>query len=149
MMQIRQATPQDVQAIQTLMQPYMQDFVVDESGLAHFTEQVVLDFIHHSEVHSFVAEQDQSILGVIAYREPAHLLHFFVDQHHQSQGIGKQLWQWVEQHALQQEIQEFTVNSSCAAQDVYRHFGFETVQDVKEAHGLRFIAMKKTYPATQ
>ena len=91
MMQIRQATPQDVQAIQTLMQPYMQDFVVDESGLAHFTEQVVLDFIHHSEVHSFVAEQDQSILGVIAYREPAHLLHFFVDQHHQSQGIGKQL----------------------------------------------------------
>ncbi|MHA3060157.1 GNAT family N-acetyltransferase [Acinetobacter sp. ANC 4636] len=148
MIQIRSATPQDVRAIQALIQPYFADFVVDESGLAHFSEQVVMDFIHHSEVHSFVAEQDQQILGVVAYREPAHLLHFFVDQHHHAQGIGKQLWQYAEQHALQQPIQEFTVNSSCAAQEVYRRFGFEAVQDVKEAHGLRFIAMKKTYPTT-
>ncbi|MHA3049504.1 GNAT family N-acetyltransferase [Acinetobacter sp. ANC 4641] len=148
-MQIRQTTLRDIPAIQSLIQPYLVDFVVDESGLAHFSEQVVTDFINHPEVHSFVAEQSQQILGVIAYREPAHLLHFFVDQRHQSQGIGRQLWQWAEQHALQQPIQEFTVNSSCAAQDVYRRFGFATTKDVTEAHGLRFIPMKKTYPLTQ
>ncbi|MHA3054062.1 GNAT family N-acetyltransferase [Acinetobacter sp. ANC 4633] len=147
-MQIRQTTLRDIPAIQSLIQPYLVDFVVDESGLAHFSEQVVTDFINHPEVHSFVAEQSQQILGVIAYREPAHLLHFFVDQRHQLQGIGRQLWQWAEQHALQQSIQEFTVNSSCAAQDVYRRFGFETTKDVTESHGLRFIPMKKTYPAT-
>ena len=67
MMQIRQAIPQDVQAIQTLMQPYMQDFVVDESGLAHFTEQVVLDFIHHSEVHSFVAERRSFFIDLVLF----------------------------------------------------------------------------------
>ena len=91
-------------------------------------------------------EQNESILGIIAYKEPAHLVHFFVDITVQKQGIGRKLWNYVIAE-LQENITTISVNSSCYAQPIYQKFGFETVSEVIEAYGLRFVMMQKSRTA--
>ena len=145
-MQIRTACLSDVDAIYALIQPYIADFIIDDIGRKHFTKQAIELLLQQPDIHYFVAEQQAGvILGIIAYRQPAHLLHFFVNQKHQYQGIGRKLWQFVEKQAMQQPVKEFTVNSSCNAQAVYAHFGFIAVDSVLESRGLRFVPMKKLY----
>ena len=103
--------------------------------------------ILNSSVHYYVYTQDQRILAVIAYKHTSdtssHLIHFFTLQNMRRQGIGRKLWQYVE--AKQQGILLMTVNSSCAAQQVYEKLGFQNISAVIEASGLRFIQMSKVF----
>ncbi|WP_343596485.1 GNAT family N-acetyltransferase [Acinetobacter sp.] len=145
MIQIRIACMMDLDAIHALIQPHVSDFIVDETGKNHFTKQSIESLLLQPQSHYFVAEKEQTIVGVIAYRQPAHLLHFFVEEKYQHQGIGRKLWDFVEKQVTQQHVDTFTVNSSCSAQAVYARFGFISVEPVTESRGLRFIPMKKFY----
>ena len=91
-------------------------------------------------------EQNQTVLGIIAYKEPSHIVHFFVDTAVQKQGIGRKLWNYVVAK-LQGNITMISVNSSCYAQPIYQKFGFKAVSEVIEAHGLRFVMMQKNRTA--
>ena len=91
-------------------------------------------------------EQNQTVLGIIAYKEPSHIVHFFVDTAVQKQGIGRKLWNYVAAE-LQKNITLISVNSSCYAQPIYQKFGFKTVSELIEAHGLRFVMMQKNRTA--
>lgn len=140
---IRQATVSDAKNIATLIQPYINDFVVDEIGLDKFDVAFIQQLICSPEIHYWVLEQVGQMIGVIAYRQPAHILHFFVDTQYQRQGFGQQLWNHLVTQISQDHIDVMTVNSSCYAQPIYAHLGFECVGAVEEMQGIRFIRMQK------
>lgn len=143
---IRPATHRDLEQIERLIQLYIADFAISREGEEKFSSAAILKLLNTEQVHYYVYEQNESILGIIAYKEPAHLVHFFVDFAVQKQGIGRKLWNYVVAE-LQENITTISVNSSCYAQPIYQKFGFETVSEVIEAHGLRFVMMQKSRTA--
>ncbi|WP_322869396.1 GNAT family N-acetyltransferase [Acinetobacter tandoii] len=140
---IRPATHRDLEQIERLIQPYIADFAISREGEEKFSSAAILKLLNTEQVHYYVCEQNEVILGIIAYKEPAHLVHFFVDITVQKQGIGRKLWNYVAAE-LQENITTISVNSSCYAQPIYQKFGFETVSEVIEAYGLRYMMMQKS-----
>lgn len=143
---IRPATHTDLEQIERLIQPYIADFAISREGEEKFSSAAILKLLNTEQVHYYVCEQNEVILGIIAYKEPAHLVHFFVDIAVQKQGIGRKLWNYVIAE-LQENITTISVNSSCYAQPIYQKFGFETVSEVIEAYGLRYVMMQKSRTA--
>jgi ribosomal protein S18 acetylase RimI-like enzyme len=143
---IRPATHADLEQIERLIQPYIADFAISREGEEKFSSATILKLLNTQQVHYYVYEQNETILGIIAYKEPAHLVHFFVDIAVQKQGIGRKLWNYVIAE-LQENITVISVNSSCYAQPIYQKFGFEAISEVIEAHGLRFVMMQKNTTA--
>ncbi|NHB56574.1 GNAT family N-acetyltransferase [Acinetobacter sp. 194] len=140
---IRQATAQDLNQILALIHPFIDDFAVDDEGREKFSLQMIQQLIEQPDIHYFVYLQASEIVGVMAYREPAHIVHFFVKEEQQGQGIGRALWSHVQVVINRVDTQIITVNSSCFAEKIYKKMGFESVSEVIEAHGLRFIKMQK------
>lgn len=144
---IRHAKIEDSTAIAALIEPYIDDFALNQPGRDKLSLQAVEALILNSLVHYYVYTQDQRILAVIAYKHTSdtssHLIHFFTMQNMRQQGIGRKLWQFIE--AKQQGILLMTVNSSCAAQQVYEKLGFQNISAVIETNGLRFIQMRKVF----
>ena len=138
---IRVAKLEDGAEIQQLIQPYITDFSINLEGEQKFSRAALDDLLQQAAVHYFVYERADQVIAVIAYREPVHILHFFVDQAYQGQGIGRMLWN----HLLQQfefgNRLQFSVNSSCYAVPIYQKFGFQCISDICEYSGLRFIKM--------
>ncbi len=158
MLMIRRAVADDAQAILQLKTPFIEDIVVSDEGRSKFSVTNIQTVIEHPNVGYFVAELDQQIIGAVAYRKPSHVLHFFVDQRFHGLGYGRQLWDFVEQHILQQnsqnqseyqQIDAITVNSSMFAQPIYRHFGFVETDSAQEKFGMRYVPMHKCYQDTQ
>jgi GNAT superfamily N-acetyltransferase len=138
---IRIAELSDSVDIQQLIQPYISDFAINAEGEQKFSQFALEQLLQQTEVNYFVYERASKIIGVIAYREPAHLVHFFVDQADQGQGIGRLLWNYLLQSLEDGNPQQVSVNSSCNAVAVYEKFGFQCISDVCEFGGLRFIKM--------
>ncbi|MDQ9008890.1 GNAT family N-acetyltransferase [Acinetobacter gerneri] len=142
---IREATLEDISDITAIIEPYTHQFVIAHEGYSHFTTEAIKKVLQKEGIRYFVAVKDGLVIGVIAYLLPAHLVHFFVKKSNQGKGVGRKLWHFVENLALQQNIAEFTVNSNCEAQDVYEHLGFSQTGPVADRAGLRFVPMKKIY----
>ncbi|MCG2609185.1 GNAT family N-acetyltransferase [Acinetobacter sp. SM34] len=138
---IRIAELSDSVDIQQLIQPYISDFAIHAEGEQKFSQSALERLLQQTKVHYFVYERASKIISVIAYREPTHLVHFFVDQAYQGQGIGRLLWNYLLQSLEDGNPQQVSVNSSCNAVAVYKKFGFECISDVCEFGGLRFIKM--------
>ncbi|AVZ86473.1 GNAT family N-acetyltransferase [Acinetobacter sp. WCHA45] len=141
---IRPAKVTDIKQIVELIQPYIKDFALNAEGEAKFSQDMIEKLLEMQSIEYFVLEKDLSIIGVIAYKQPSHLIHFFVKQDSQQQGIGRQLWMFLEDK-LSQQHSKITVNSSCYAQSVYENFGFIVTSTVIENGGLRYIPMCKSY----
>ena len=140
---IRKVVTEYLIHIVDLIDPYVDDFAVDNTGREEFSTQMLKSLIENPDIHYFAYKQSNQIVGVIAYREPAHIVHFFVSKNHQGKGIGRCLWQHVESMMKSSGIKLITVNSSCYAEKIYKKMGFESVSEVIEAYGLRFIKMHK------
>lgn len=89
------------------------------------------------------AFHEDALVGVLSMREPQHIGGFFVDAAYHRRGIGKKLFAAMRQDY---EKQEFTVNSSPYAVEVYRHLGFTPTGWEQNIDGLRFTPMK--YPGS-
>lgn len=140
---IRIAQTGDVKNIVKLIQFYMNDIVINESGRCHFSEEIISSLLDRKDVHYYVYEEAGSLCAVIAYKEPNHVLHFFVDHAFKGTGLGRCLWGFMEAELMKQNVENITVNSSVYAQPIYEKFGFNTVSKMVEEHGLRFIPMLK------
>lgn len=84
------------------------------------------------------AIENGKIVGVLAMRAPQHISFFFVKADHHGRGIGKKLFNTMRQDY---ELQEFTVNSSPYAVDIYRRLGFTPTDTEKITNGIRYTPM--------
>ena len=84
----------------------------------------------------------ETLVGVLSMRAPRHIAGFFVDAAYHRRGIGRRLFEAMRQDYARQE---FTVNSSPYAVEVYRHLGFEPADTEQVTDGLRYTPM--LYPA--
>jgi N-acetylglutamate synthase-like GNAT family acetyltransferase len=111
---IRPAKAKDIKQIVELIQPYIKDFALNAEGEAKFSQDMIKKLLEMQSIEYFVFEKNLSIIGVIVYKQPSHLIHFFVKQDSQQQGIGRQLSMFLEDK-LSQQHSKITVNSSCYA----------------------------------
>ncbi|MDN5417755.1 MAG: GNAT family N-acetyltransferase, partial [Acinetobacter sp.] len=117
------------------------EFAINGSGRQLFSVSMIEKMLENPEIHYFVYSDHQQMIGVIAYKNPAHLVHFFISKEKQAQGIGRTMWDFILQEVKKSGVSVFTVNSSCNAQPVYERFGFVVKDETIENHGLRYVPM--------
>ncbi len=91
-----------------------------------------------SRMNFYGAFAGPEIAGVLAMRKPQHISLFFVKEEYQQKGIGRQLF---EAMCRDYERQEFTVNSSPFAVNIYKHLGFVPTDTEQVTHGIRYTPM--------
>ena len=107
-------------------------------GIAAF--RASLDDPHRTRQLNFYGAFDgDALVGVLCMRQSQHIGGFFVDAAYQRRGIGKKLFAAMRQDYARQE---FTVNSSPYAVEIYRHLGFVPTDTEQCVDGLRFTPMR-------
>lgn len=93
------------------------------------------------EIEYWIAvEQDQqNVVGIIGLKENE-VRTFFVDPKYQGQGIGRLLYEKLEEVARNRRISKLVLFSSPLGEPAYVKFGFIKVKSVvKELDGLQFV----------
>lgn len=78
------------------------------------------------------------IVGVLSMRKPQHITFFFVKANHHRKGIGRKLFERMREDY---DKQEFTVNSSPYAVNVYKQLGFVPIDSEQVTCGIRYTPM--------
>lgn len=112
-----------------------------------YTEEGIMEFKRTIDNKQWVedrdfygAYKDNKIIGVIATKDTTHIALFFVDGKFHNQGIGKKLYNKINESNKQNY---FTVNSSPYAYEIYKHLGFIDTDKEQCIKGLKFYPMKK------
>lgn len=110
-----------------------------DEGITAFFDTTINNQEYMCSLAVYGAYIDHKLVGTIATRNNGnHIALFFVDGSYHGQGIGRQLFKTVVQHATAHRI---TVNSSPYAKDIYHHFGFKDTDEEQIVTGIRFIPM--------
>ncbi len=141
---IRRAQLADAKSISQLVIPLVEEFIsyeYTEQGakiiLASMSEQHIASNINQSYEY-FVAESEDSIVGVLGIRDGNHIFHCFVDKQYHGKRIGKQLWNfWLAKN----HVARVTVNSSKFAVDFYKSLGFTSEDELFEKNGITCYPM--------
>lgn len=90
------------------------------------------------EIEYFVAKDNKSIVGIIGLKENE--LHtFFVDPDIQGKGIGRQLYNYLENKARNRGCTKIIVEASPLGEPIYKQFGFKTLKTLyKERVGIKY-----------
>ena len=145
MRKIRKATVQDTLAIANVIVPFADALISSEEGRKRFQPDILQTIFDRADIHYFIGEINQKIVGVVAYMAPAHFMHFFLDPAYQGQGYGRQMWNFLEKQIRGQDHQKITVKSSLYGFNIYKKFGFVETGELTHEHGIRFIPMEKVY----
>ncbi|WP_216935476.1 MULTISPECIES: GNAT family N-acetyltransferase [unclassified Acinetobacter] len=145
-MKIRKANIQDTAAIVNVIAPFVDAVISSEQGRQRFQPEMIQTIFERPDIHYFVAEIEYQVIGVVAYVEPAHFMHFFLNQAYHGKGYGRKMWDFLEHEIRHQGHSSITVKSSLYARDIYKQFGFVETGKYTEEHGIRFIPMQKDYP---
>ena len=84
---------------------------------------------------------DQSLLGFVALKPPAHLFNLYVQETWHGRGVGSRLWQQLQQAVCADGGDCITVNASERAIPIYRRWGFVETEPMQCHEGLRFQPM--------
>ncbi len=148
-MNIREATPGDVETISGLVCELSEKFISQEltaDGAEHLLASMNPDAIKKyidSGYKYHVAEINQQVVGVVGVKDNRHLFHLFVAEQYQRKGIARNLWKTAMETCLSNgNPGEFTVNSSKYALDVYVKLGFVAQSGPVVKNGVVFIPMK-------
>ena len=74
---------------------FIDEFAINDSGRQLFSASMIEKMLENPEIHYFVYSDHQQMIGVIAYKNPAHLVHFFISKEKQAQGIGRTMWDFI------------------------------------------------------
>lgn len=155
-MKIRAAQTNDVENISDLITILSRKFIIKEFSaeggeylLSTMTATAIDNFMQSGYVYH-VAEIDNTLAGVVAVKDHAHLYHLFVAEQFHRMGIAKKLWQVAMKVCLANgNAGEFTVNSSAYAREAYKKLGFVAQPGPKEKGGVVFYPMKMTIDVQQ
>lgn len=95
--------------------------------------------------------EDDTLVGVLAVRNPAHISLLFVKKSHHRRGIAKELLNLAVTGVLwnNPDTEELTVNSSPYAVEIYKKMGFEVTDAMREKSGIIYMPMKKLLIQTE
>ena len=94
--------------------------------------------------HYLVALAEDRLVGVLGVRENRHVLHLFVAESHQRQGIARRLWEQTKAELLAVETEvDLFVRSSVYAVPVYLQFGFEVSGPRVDDPGVSWVPMRQ------
>lgn len=141
---IRYATVDDVNAIASVIAPFIDDVISSEEGRERFHPHILNTIFEHPDIHYFVAEIERKVVGCLAYIAPSHVMHYFLLPEYHGQGYGRQMWDFLEDEILKHHADVITVNSSLYALEIYKKFGFEVVGELTQKWGIHFIPMQKS-----
>lgn len=117
-----------------------------QEGVDEF-DKTIHDPKYMSALRLYGAFMQEELVGVIATRNNGtHIALFFVEGKYHRQGIGKQLFQYVQSRCPSAKM---TVNASPYAVAIYRRLGFQAADHEQVVHGLRFTPMEYTPMACQ
>lgn len=137
---VRRLTREEIpQALELCWRVFLEFEAPDypEEGVAAF--RASLDDEERTRRLSFYGAFDgDTLVGVLCMRAPQHIADFFVDAAYHRRGIGKKLFKAMRQDYARQE---FTVNSSPYAVEIYRHLGFAPTDSEQVTGGLRYTPM--------
>ena len=60
---IRKATPNDTVAIVAVIAPFVEDVIAHQQGRKQFTPEVIQTIFEREDIHYFVAELEQEVVG--------------------------------------------------------------------------------------
>lgn len=148
-MNITRGTPSDAAEISALIQRLSYHFLAAPAGpeTAVFFDAIgpdpmALRLAEPARVFA-VARSGGGLAGVIALKDRSHVSQFFVEPHHQGQGLGRRLWDEVRRLAGVGDDSVFTVDASVNAVPVYRRLGFAECGPVTVSDGLVFVPMRR------
>jgi GNAT superfamily N-acetyltransferase len=156
---IRHAQPDDAIHISALIGRVVHHFLIHPSGMGaeafmqSISPKAIEEYLHRDDFSYIVAtmppdqdqpEQGRQVIGVAALRDDEHLYHLFVDPEWHRRGVAKQLWAYLQSHAMQESGYKgyFTVNSSVYAVPVYQALGFYVLSKVEHKNGIAFVPMR-------
>ena len=141
---VRRLSPEEIPAALELCWRVFLEFEAPEypaEGVAAF--RASLDDKERTRSLAFYGAYDgEKLVGTLCMRAPQHIGGFFVDGGYHRRGIGRRLFEAMRRDY---EKQEFTVNSSPYAVEIYKRLGF--VQEDTERlspEGLRYTPMRFT-----
>lgn len=110
-----------------------------ESTCSNFTSAKVAQ--KFADQHVCAGVCDNVIVGTASFRR-GKLLSLFVEPHFQHQGIGTQLVQHIERHAVSSGFSELWVSSSITARTFYAKFGYYLHKFEARKDGVTFLMSK-------
>ena len=96
-----------------------------------------------AKLRFYGAFDKDELVGTICMRAPQHIGGFFVKADHQRRGIGRALFACMKKDY---ETQEFTVNSSPYAVQIYERLGFTAEKPEQMEDGIRYTPMRYREP---
>ena len=111
--------------------------VYSDEGIAEFRKSLDDKERTHS-LQFYGAFDKDKLIGTLCMRAPQHIGGFFVNADYHRKGIGRDLF---ERMRRDYDKQEFTVNSSPYAVEIYKKLGFEPTDVEQTVNGLRFTPM--------
>lgn len=73
-MQIRQATVEDVDAIEAVIAPFVDDVICSEEGRDRFQPDILKTIFDRSDIHYFVAEIGNKVIGILTQKWGIHFI---------------------------------------------------------------------------
>lgn len=116
--------------------------------LASVSEAAEAGYLADPRYRFWLLEDGAGVLaGFIASRDTSHLFHLFVAPAWQGRGLARQLWQQMQQAAVESgHGGGYTVNASLNAVPVYARFGFVPEGEVQRVHGVAYQPMRHPGP---
>lgn len=109
-----------------------------EEGIREFRKSLD-DKERTRKLQFYGAFDGNKLIGTLSMREPQHIGVFFVKSDYQQKGIGRDMFNTMKKNY---DKQEFTVNSSPYAVEIYRHLGFKETDKEQTVNGIRFTPME-------
>jgi len=109
-----------------------------EKLITEFCDKYTVDKLEKriKDMELFVAEDsgEQTILGIIGIKENQ-LRTFFVHPEHQGSGIGRLLFNKLEEFAKEHGLQKIILEGSPLGEPIYKHFGFKKTATIEKERG--------------